>query len=171
MAVGGEWGDKMELSEQSLTFAVTIAIGALLGILFDFYRVVLGRVRPRAIFTSVSDFIYWIVATIIVFGGLIASNWGELRAYVFIGLFGGAIIYFKLLSRHITAFFIRFITLAIWAFGWTGRTINLVFYRPIAWLLIFLFKPFISVKRKTGAWCKTRFVRPPEDEENMPPKL
>lgn len=154
-----------------MTFVVTIAIGALLGILFDFYRVVHGRVRPRAIFTSVSDFIYWIAATVIIFAGLVASNWGELRAYVFIGLLGGAIIYFRLLSRYITAIFIRFLTMLIWTVGWTGRTLNLVFFKPIAWMLAFFLKPFIFAKRKTTAWCRMRLFRPPDDEEDIPPKL
>lgn len=161
----------MELSEQTLTFVVSIVIGALLGTLFDFYRVVHGRVKPRAVFTSLGDFVYWIAATVIIFAGLVASNWGELRAYVFIGLLGGAIIYFRLLSRYVTAVIIRAMTMLIWTVGWTGRTLNLVFFKPIVWLLTFFLKPLIFTKRKTVAWCRMRFIRPPEDEDNIPPKL
>lgn len=160
----------MELSGQALTFAVTIAIGALLGILFDFYRVVQGLIRPRAVFTSVTDFIYWVVATVIIFFGLLASNWGELRAYVFIGLCGGAIIYFRLLSRYITAFFIRSLTILVWTFGWIRRMLNSVFLKPIIWVFAVLLKPFLITKRKTAAWCRAHLTRPPDDEENIPPK-
>lgn len=160
----------MELSEQALTFVVTIAIGALLGILFDFYRVVHGLIRPRAVFTSVTDFIYWVVATAIIFFGLLASNWGELRAYVFIGLCGGAIIYFRLLSRYTTAVLVRSISVLVWTVGWIRRMLNLLFFKPIAWMVTVFIKPFVVTKRKTTAWFRARLTRPPDDEENIPPK-
>lgn len=161
----------MELSEQSVTFAVTIAIGMLLGMLFDFYRIVHGRIKPRTILTSVSDLIYWIVATVIIFVGLVASNWGELRAYVFIGLFSGAIIYFRLLSRYFTAGFIYLLTILVWVVGRTVKTFNLFFLKPITWLMRLFIKPLTFTKRKTAAWCRTHLTRfNDHDEENIPPK-
>ena len=45
------------------------------------------------------DVIYWMAAALVVFRVLYASNNGEVRAYVFIGLAIGIVIYYLLLSR------------------------------------------------------------------------
>src|SRR5690606_2733425 len=49
------------------------------------------------------DLAYWIVSAVLVFRMLYVSNSGEVRAYVFIGLAIGALLYYWLLSEYTTA--------------------------------------------------------------------
>lgn len=86
---------------QVTVFALTIAIGTLLGILFDLYRVIRGRLRPGKLATALGDLLFWLVATALTFALLVVGNWGELRLYVWVGFLSGAFVYHLLLSRRI----------------------------------------------------------------------
>ena len=71
------------------------------------------------------DVAFSILITSLVFLGLLASNWGEVRSYVFIGLLLGLVLYYLFLSRY------------FWA---GGRAFWGVFYYMISLFLFFLVK-------------------------------
>lgn len=98
---------RLELYDQVHTFAITLLTGALLGILFDLYRVTSNRLSIRGAMTMVTDFIYWVVATLVVIGSLVFANWLELRMYVLIGLLCGAVTYFQWISRYVLVMIVR----------------------------------------------------------------
>jgi spore cortex biosynthesis protein YabQ len=103
----------MDLQRQVYVFAVTLAAGMILGILYDIYRVLRQKFRPQRIMTGLSDLLYWLSATLVVFLALVASNWGELRFYVYLGLVGGVGVYYRFCSRFVlfgVMGFVRFIT-------------------------------------------------------------
>ncbi|CAM4486495.1 spore cortex biosynthesis protein YabQ [Paenibacillus tarimensis] len=91
----------MNLEIQFLSLAVMMLSGVGMGAAFDGYRVVSNQLRIGRIWVPVLDLLYWTAATLIVFRMLIASNDGEVRFYVFLGLFIGISFYFWLLSRII----------------------------------------------------------------------
>ncbi|MDI6871901.1 MAG: spore cortex biosynthesis protein YabQ [Bacillota bacterium] len=97
---------------QATVFALTIAIGLLLGFLFDCYRVTRGRLRPGPLATILGDLLFWLVATGVAFALLIVGNWGELRLYVWVGFLLGAFSYRLLLSRTVIALLVTLFTLA-----------------------------------------------------------
>lgn len=70
-----------------------------MGIVFDGYRVVSNELKFPRWWLPVLDVIYWMAAALVVFRVLYASNNGEVRAYVFIGLAIGIVIYYFVLSR------------------------------------------------------------------------
>lgn len=74
-----------------------------MGILFDGYRVVSSELKFPRWTLSLLDLAYWIVSAILVFRMLYVSNSGEVRAYVFIGLAAGALLYYWLFSHFTTA--------------------------------------------------------------------
>lgn len=80
-------------------------IRGILGIAFDSYRVVSGQLRFPRWSVHALDLLYWVAASLFVFRMLYHSNQGELRFYVFLGLFIGVWIYFLFLSV-ITARFV-----------------------------------------------------------------
>lgn len=90
----------MDLAGQAATFILTIITGGLLGLLFDSYRILRQVLRLHWAIGALADVGYWLVATAVVFGALLISNWGELRLYVFIGLGLGALLYYRLFSCH-----------------------------------------------------------------------
>lgn len=86
------------LAEQTYAFLMTILAGGVIGFLFDLYRVFRSALRPKQLATAVTDLLYWIVVTPMVFALLLAGNWGELRLYVAVGLGVGLLLYFQALS-------------------------------------------------------------------------
>ncbi|AZK45533.1 spore cortex biosynthesis protein YabQ [Paenibacillus lentus] len=95
----------MNLEIQWATLLWMAASGGILGIAFDSYRVVSGQLRFPRWSVHALDLVYWVAASLFVFRMLYHSNQGELRFYVFFGLFIGVWIYFLFLSV-ITARFV-----------------------------------------------------------------
>lgn len=105
--------------------------GAVMGVLFDVYRVLSGQLRPPRWLVPLLDGVYWIVATLFVFRALLYSNYGQVRFYVFLGLLFGVWVYFRLASRwtvRLTLFAIRCVKAFI---RFIRRTIELVVIKPI----------------------------------------
>ncbi|WP_245599972.1 spore cortex biosynthesis protein YabQ [Paenibacillus harenae] len=89
----------MTLSMQWMTMAVMLLSGLGMGTVFDGYRVVSNELKFPRWWLPVLDVVYWMAAALVVFRVLYASNNGEVRAYVFIGLAVGVILYYLLLSK------------------------------------------------------------------------
>lgn len=154
----------MELTGQVLTFAITIMTGILLGVLFDCYRVLRGNCNPKVLMTWFTDLLYWLVATAVVFIALVFSNWGELRFYVFIGILSGLGLYYNWLSLYVIRLFSNAIKLLVAGFSLVKKIFIGVFIKPGIYCARIVSWPFMFVGRKTAAWYRTRWPRPPDDE-------
>ncbi|WP_223069023.1 spore cortex biosynthesis protein YabQ [Paenibacillus caui] len=88
----------MSLQVQWITLLWMLASGSVLGVVYDSMRIIEGRYRfPRWSIHGL-DLLYWLWAALFVFRTLYHSNEGEIRFYVFLGLFVGVWIYFLFLS-------------------------------------------------------------------------
>lgn len=99
----------LPIFEQILIFLGTILIGFLVGITYDFYWVIRKMLRPSKIGTFIGDIIFWILITIIVFVCLILGNWGDVRAYVYLGIVIGFYLYIKCFSQKMRNYIYKFI--------------------------------------------------------------
>ncbi|GGG87702.1 spore cortex biosynthesis protein YabQ [Paenibacillus radicis (ex Gao et al. 2016)] len=93
----------MTLSMQWFTMAMMLLSGIGMGAVFDGYRVVSNELRFPKWWLPVLDMVYWLAAALIIFRVLYASNYGEVRAYVFVGLLIGVLSYYWLLSKAVIA--------------------------------------------------------------------
>lgn len=87
------------VTSQFYVFFITVAIGFIIGVIFDFYRIVRNFIRPKKIVTNLGDILFWVFITIVVFILLVYGNWVELRLYVFIGLALGIRVYLRIFSN------------------------------------------------------------------------
>lgn len=124
----------MTLSMQWLTMAVMLLSGLGMGTVFDGYRVLSNELRFPRWWLPVLDVIYWMAAALVVFRVLYASNNGEVRAYVFIGLAAGIVIYYLLLSRLV-------IVIVKWLIGAVRKLITFV----LKCLDILIVKPILLI--------------------------
>lgn len=151
----------MDFTSQTVTFLITIITGLLLGVLFDFYRALRNRMRPPLLIGSLADLGYWAVATVVAFAGLLLGNWGELRLYVFIGLFGGAFLYYRLFSHWA----LRFIALLLQgiAAACHGFRLALLYglMKPISYCLTLLLLPFATLGKIGRRWYRHCRPKPP----------
>lgn len=111
--------------------AAMLLSGLGMGVVFDGYRVVSNELKFPRWWLPVLDIVYWMAAALAVFRILYASNNGEVRAYVFIGLAVGVIVYYLLLSR-IVIVIVKWLVGAVRALvNFTLKLLNFVIVKPI----------------------------------------
>jgi len=126
------------LESQFFSFAVTVLMGLTVGVLFDFYNITKGIIRPRKLGTYLGDFLFWVITTIVIFFMLLIGNWGELRFYVVIGVLTGVVVYIKLFSR-------TFIRVLLSIIKFSGKVITKV-VRTIKYAWFIITYPVILIK-------------------------
>lgn len=109
----------MLLEEQVTVFMWTLVIGMLAGLCHVIYRVIGDMVRLKKIGTFAGDIIFWLFLTAVAFAILLKANYGEMRLYVFIGLFLGAFLF----NRFLGGVFYRLVR---WIFHSAGRVLRLL---------------------------------------------
>ncbi len=107
-------GKMVSLRLQLTTFLTMIIIGGMIGIGFDFYRVLRSKITFNQLVTDVADILFSLVVSLIICGGLLYSNDGRVRIYFLLGVILGLIIYYFIFSGLVINFF-RFLGAGI---GW-----------------------------------------------------
>ncbi|CAH0122001.1 spore cortex biosynthesis protein YabQ [Paenibacillus sp. CECT 9249] len=121
----------MSLHIQLMTVLAMLASGVCMGIVFDSYRVVSGQLYFPKWTKPVLDIVYWLLATGFVFRVLYVNNQGEVRFYVFLGLFLGVWFYFLFISS-ITVKIVVILIKAVKQFIWfLVRFFDVTVVRPI----------------------------------------
>lgn len=93
------------LETQSIVFLWTIVIGMILGLVFDFFRILRRKGNTKDIMVYVQDTVFWIIVTIVIIVSTFLINDGELRGYMIFGYILGAVFYMLLFSKMIRSFF------------------------------------------------------------------
>lgn len=88
------------VDDQIFAFLMTVLLGVLTGLTFDFYAILRKYIKPGKVCTALGDFLVWVILTTVAFAILLYANWGEVRFYVFIGIGIGVLFYKKLLSSY-----------------------------------------------------------------------
>ena len=96
---------------QFVTFLNMIIVGLVIGISFDFYRVMRQKIGLQRIGTDIFDIIFSILATLVISLVLFYSNGGQFRVYIFLGVGSGLLIYYRLLSGIVTTIIIKLFNL------------------------------------------------------------
>ena len=94
------------VAEQVYIFLWSVLIGAIMGVIFDFFRAWRRNGNTRNIIVYVQDIIFWFIVAIIIITSSFILNNGELRGYMLIGYLLGALLYMLLLSTYIKGMFI-----------------------------------------------------------------
>lgn len=133
------------MENQAFLFIAFIINGILIGILFDVFRVLRRTFKTTDMITYIEDTIFWIIAGLLTLYFIFYFNNGEIRFYIFLGIFLGILIYMLLLSKYfikINVSIINFLKNIIY------KTVSIVLY-PLKALFNILkkifFKPFSFV--------------------------
>lgn len=86
---------------QAYLFVIFILNGILIGLIFDIFRILRKSFATPNFVTYIEDAIFWTISAISVLYTLFVFNNGEIRGYIFIGLFLGIVIYMLFFSRII----------------------------------------------------------------------
>lgn len=78
---------------QEQIFMIFFLIGLIIGILFDFFRAIRKNFKTSDFGTLIEDIIFLSITSVLVILSIIKINGGEVRFYLFLGIFFGILIY------------------------------------------------------------------------------
>ena len=86
---------------QAQLFLVFIINGIIIGILFDFFRILRKSFKTNDITTYIEDFLFWILTGFSILFTLFKFNNGEIRLYMFFAIAIGILLYMLIFSSYI----------------------------------------------------------------------
>jgi spore cortex biosynthesis protein YabQ len=129
---------------EAYVFLAMVVLGVAGGLLFDCFRILRRVVNMKTVAVSLSDVLFWILAVVLIFGGIFKINSGQLRWYELIGLALGLVIYFCAFSRWVIEICVKLVGLCVKFFG---RIFKIVL-TPLTFLYKILSKPFYWISRR-----------------------
>ena len=91
----------LDIKIQLFNFLVFTVTGIIIGILFDFFRIIRRSFKTPDFITYIEDIIFWLSAGSILLFNIFVFNNGKLRLYLFIALAFGIFIYMLSFSKHV----------------------------------------------------------------------
>lgn len=86
---------------QGYIFFITFLGGILIGIIWDFYRILRHFTKLGKKGIAIGDITFWILCAIIGFRIILYISWGNLRGFIFLGFFLGGAFYFYAFSTYV----------------------------------------------------------------------
>ena len=132
-------------------FLIFITNGIIIGILFDIFRVLRKTFKTNDLVTYLEDILFWILTGIIVLYSIFTFNNGEIRLFMFIAIFIGAVIYLFLFSSYfikinvtilniLKNIILKIIKIIGIPFKYICMFIRKIFFKPISFIIINLRK-------------------------------
>ena len=142
------------VSSQALIFITSVEVGIVMGMIFDLIRVIRKIIKHPNFFVQIEDLLYWIVCGLIGFYMLYVSNYADIRAFIFIGIILGAVLYFATFS----IVFMKAATAVINYIKALVRRLWQLFLIPIRWFVKTLKRPIRYVKNKAELEKQKRWI-------------
>lgn len=86
---------------QAQLFLIFVINGLIIGLLFDFFRILRKTIKTNDIITYIEDILFWILTGFIILFSTFTFNNGEIRLFMFIGILIGVGIYMLSFSKYI----------------------------------------------------------------------
>ncbi len=140
--------------DQAYLFIVFSLTGVVIGILFDFFRILRRSFKTSNIITYVEDILFWILTGVLILYNIWYFNNGEIRIYMFLGIIMGLLIYMLTLSNIIVSLFSKILKMLIRILEIPFKTIISIFHKIIT-IIIKIFNKFTKkIKIKKGKMVK-----------------
>ena len=79
--------------QETAVFFLAVALGAVLSLFYDFLRILRRMIRHGALATGMEDLLFWLLGAFLLFALMFYGTDGELRGYVLLSAFCGALLY------------------------------------------------------------------------------
>ncbi len=132
----------LSVNAQTLLFFSTIAVGGILGFIYDIFRIFRRLFKHGNFLTQIEDLIYWLLASFIMFYFMLNENYGEIRIFSMIGALIGVILYFFAISPFVLKVSLTILNIAKQILTVTFK----ILFFPIKILLKILYIPYNFVK-------------------------
>lgn len=89
----------MKVFSQEEIFLLFFIIGVIIGLIFDFFKVLRKVFKTKDLITFIEDLLFLFISGSLIVFGIIKLNGGEVRFYLFLGIFFGILIYSLTISK------------------------------------------------------------------------
>ncbi len=139
------------INNQSYIFFMFSLNGVLIGLLFDFFRIIRKCFKISNFITYIQDILFWILTGISIIFFMYFYSEGTIRLYLFIGMILGFFIYMLIISKYIIKLFVFIIEIMKMVFI---KLIELI-VRPVKKIVKTLLLP-IKIRIKTLLYKKIK---------------
>ena len=154
------------VTNQALLFAIFIINGIIIGLVFDFFRILRKSFKTKDIITYIEDILFWIITGLILLYSIFTFNNGEIRLFMFLGAILGCIFYMLIFSKFIIKINTKIITflkdtikkaitLILYPIKVTIKFIKKIFNKPVSFIIINIKGIFKKVKLNVKSSKKT----------------
>ena len=114
------------ITEQASVFFRSLMLGAVLGCLYDFFRITRLAFIIPSLLVLVEDLLFFLFSSIILFGFMLENSYGQIRYFILLGVLLGWTIYYFTVGSFVMkcSAGIIHILRVVFAFLW----------RPFAWM-------------------------------------
>ena len=88
------------ITNQAYLFLIFCVNGIIIGLLFDFFRILRRSFKTKDIITYMEDILFWILTGLILLYSIFTFSNGEIRFYMLLGVFLGCLIYMLMFSKY-----------------------------------------------------------------------
>lgn len=142
------------VQNQAYLFLVFSLTGVVIGVLFDFFRILRRTIKTGNIVTYIQDILFWVLTGILILYNIWYFNNGEIRIYMFLGIIIGVLIYMLTLSNIFVKLFTKIFRTTIKVLEIPFKTIITIFRKIITTILSFFTKNVKKLKIKKGNLVK-----------------
>lgn len=135
---------------QAYLFLVFSLTGVIIGILFDFFRILRRTIKTSNFITYIEDILFWILTGFLILYNIWYFNNGEIRIYMFLGIILGILIYMLTLSSILIKIFSKILQALINMLKLPFKTIISVFRKIVTSIEKFFTKITKKLTNKKG---------------------
>ena len=133
----------MSIAEQTQVFIIFVIVGIIISFLFAIFRILRKVYKFSNMLIYMQDILFWLLTGIIILQAIFKFNSGDIRIFLFLGIFVGVFIYISLFSIYVIkigSFILKLINTLI------RKLIN-VFKVPICKILDFMIKYYRNLRK------------------------
>ena len=143
------------MQNQAFAFIVFILNGFIIGILFDVFRILRKSFKTPDFITCFEDIAFWIISGFILLYSIFKFNNGELRFFIFLGIFIGISIYLLIFSK-------LFIKVSIFIIEIIKKLVHTIIIVPAKFIIktfkIIIINPILHIIKKVFYLKSIQFI-------------
>lgn len=128
-------------------FFIFLINGLLIGLLFDFFRILRKAIKTADFITYIEDALFWVLTGLIILYSIFTYNNGEIRLFMFLAIILGISVYITFISKIILSISLGIINVVKKIFSIVFHIIKIpfhffiklireVFLNPISFIII-----------------------------------
>ena len=128
-------------------FFIFLINGLLIGLLFDFFRILRKAIKTADFITYIEDALFWVLTGLIILYSIFTYNNGEIRLFMFLAIILGILVYLTFISKIILSISLGIINIVKKIFSIVFHIIKIpfhffiklirkVFLNPISFIII-----------------------------------